>query len=1184
MTTITEPLILLDIRGILIRRYSVTNNADGLELAKGGRTALWQRALAEVMMNDILPLLENVAPRQLIAVWDKGNDYRCSMFPDYKRARRERAKEADPIITEQIQTLQERFKQLSAYLGIKHVSVAEQEADDVIAMFCEKLQHRPLTVITVDGDLVQLAGQYGNVTVIRGGEFFFIDVSAGHDNMHLKGVPLEFIRLHKSVVGDTSDGFPGVSGMGPIAWDSMVRNYDWDGMGELENCVRTEDYAALDAALTATKDPNLGKLLANKSQWRLSYQLAGLHPEVCYGFSGDTVIKPEWYVRLPLAKKFYDLLQEAECPDLIKSFDPFLIRTELLDSEKHLLLRQVCEEVAASPIVGYDFESHDKLKNPNFKKAAKGKKFVDVLSQVVDGISFCIGPNLNRAYYVPINHRDTFNLSTEWAKYVVQCCSVSPIPVVQNASFELTLSINDLKLAPTPPYDTQIMASYVDENEEPHLKDMAMRVFRYKQATYEEVTQGRSMDELSGDEVVSYGCDDSIVSCHLFDLFRLIMELEGTWDFYRQNEIEPAIDDARTFITGTKIDLDFLAKCATEDVIALKKLVREIRILLETNCMTKEQERHIADATNLLNIWWELKEKQFSVEANFNTPEGQEKARSEYEKLWAKAWAAAVYAPYTEEIEEVKFSPTALQLTQIMQFLGFSEKEFEKNTKDYIGVWLHTHGEDLRASDNPLAGEFIATLGPAAGNLAQVKKRTGDEYEEFQEVCLRILAEAKGEDRKIIKHGDELNFNSPPQMTELLYGKMGLLVRRRGKMVKGSTRDRLGLKAAPVTGNKAIATALVNDVAEKDDWRRDALSIYMGITRILQNQSLYYEPYPLWVHPVDGKIHPQIRNCRAVTRRPSGNSPNVLQVSKKEDAKIRRAYIPHTEEAAYVCLDFSGQELRLTASESKDPVMLDAYLGDIKKDLHSLTGAAISKFLLPRKGFSEYGSDIDYDKFIALRKGEDEKLAKACNSIRSDFAKAVNFLIIYVGQATTLSENLIIAKSLAEQIMNSTFNLYKRLKPWQQEVIEFARLHGYVETAYGNRRHLTKDLLSTDGYLRSRQERQAVNYTIQGCAADILKVVRQEMHRRNTILRHGANSVMPIYDEVAASVPLSVIPDYIMEMKEIMEVTPPGHAVPMEIEAGIGLKSWGAKQELSMELTHENITEWLREQKEGNHV
>lgn len=160
-----------------------------------------------------------------------------------------------------------------------------------------------------------------------------------------------------------------------------------------------------------------------------------------------------------------------------------------------------------------------------------------------------------------------------------------------------------------------------------------------------------------------------------------------------------------------------------------------------------------------------------------------------------------------------------------------------------------------------------------------------------------------------------------------------------------------------------------------------------------------------------------------------------------------------------------------------------------------------------------------------------------------------------------MAGNLLIPNDLAKTLMASTFALYPRLQAWQEETIEFARIHGYSQTAYGNRRHATPDLYSSDDYLRKRQERQLVNATVQSTAADILKEVRQEIARRKMRERYRMRATKPVYDEMTASIPFECALEYSQELVEVMSITPPGYPVGMAVELSIG-RTWGDQVEV----------------------
>jgi DNA polymerase-1 len=286
------------------------------------------------------------------------------------------------------------------------------------------------------------------------------------------------------------------------------------------------------------------------------------------------------------------------------------------------------------------------------------------------------------------------------------------------------------------------------------------------------------------------------------------------------------------------------------------------------------------------------------------------------------------------------------------------------------------------------------------------------------------------------------------------------------------------------------------------------------------------------------------------------------------------------------------QELRILASECLDPVLMDAYLGEQKKDVHTITAAAIAPIQLARHkevaGVIEVTpAGVDYDDYLAVLNynktdvwlnpdGLDisskvVRLQTLFKAVRGD-AKAVNFLINYLGGASTLSRNLGIKKELAQQFMDQVFARYARISPWQQEMIQVARSQGYVQTAYGDRRHLTEDILSNDGFVRSRQERQAVNFIIQATAARILKIVLRKCHQSRLFQECKAVMIAPVYDELAASVPRAAACEYIARLSEIMTITPPGHTITMLPEVELG-PTWGQMIEIGAYPSDDKINE-----------
>jgi DNA polymerase I-like protein with 3'-5' exonuclease and polymerase domains/5'-3' exonuclease len=1142
---------ILDIQGRLLARFHGSNDKS-LTGEDGKSFSCWEAAMEDFLHDFLLPILEQGArPMDLIAVWDKGNTHRLNIDSTYKEKRR--LAEKDPILKAEVTKLFEEAQTFLAYIGVKSVWVPGEEADDVIAMLCQKLEGAKV-VYTGDKDLLQLVSDDTSVNYNR--EFHSVGFST---HAHPLGVPYKLTSFYKALVGDSSDGFGGVPNFGPKAFEKLFAQYGEAGLLWMQDVIDRD--APQDLKPYADADPVVKKIYDNWPHTRKGWKLASLAPQACYGVYKAKPKRPEWRVRVPNKDRVRRLLgevysvtagatEDAALDHAMERLEKYFPTETLLTAADAAILPAVMSEVLSSPVVAYDFESSDKLQHPEFRKASGSKDYVDVLSQELAGLSINYGQHSEKTVYVPFDHKDTPNFSKDWAIWILQTLSSREEPtVVQNASFELSVSLANLGYMPAAPMDTQIMASYVDENEEAHLKGMSQRVLNYSQLSYRETTQGRAMYELTGQEVLKYGCDDSLVTTHLFDLYRMIMELEGSWAFYRDNEAEPAVDDAYSFVTGTVLDFERLAVLRKESAERLEKAEARVREELAKHVYNDEA-RVTRGAQTLLSEMW--------VTERFKVADDQAKAQAKYAELWAKAWALSCYTPMVETAQPAKvFQPTLGMINTVLNLIDPLAPRLTKLTQqalvDFdtaIIKYLST-----KSLNDPQAREleaFVASLFAARKDLGSGKRNT-PAYHEFAALAQGVIDR---EMKPVVKRsGTLLNFGSPQQMQAMLYSLLELPIRRRTKKAQGSLREREKLVGSPATGIKAIATALAFDVPE-GDWRRPVLEDYKVVSTEQQKESLYFSKWPLWPHPKDGRVHPAIRNCGTVTRRPAGTNLNVLQVSKGD---LRTAFKPG-KGRVIVSLDFANQELVVTACESRDPVMLDAFMSTPRKDIHTVTSLSYAHMLLPRLGGPEISS-ITYDEFYSNLHSKDKHVSAPFKALRNKYSKGVNFLISYLGGYNTLAENLSIHPDLAKDLMNKTFALYAGMKPWQNEVIEFARRNGYSQTAYGTRRHVTKDIHSSDDGVRKRMERQAVNAVIQGGSADILKVVRQEMMRRDMRQRYQMEAVYPVYDELTASVPIELALDYAFEMKEIMEVTPPGYPVGMATELSIG-PTWGSQEEL----------------------
>lgn len=1145
----SEVTHILDLRGLLAKRFH--GNED--------KTALsWELPLLDFIDQHLIPLLSGgAAARQIIAVLDAGNTYRRGIFPKYKEKRRT---DRDPDTEKAINTLSDKAKTLLSYLGVKCVWVPGEEADDVIALLCERLPGYK-TIHTVDADLLALVDE--QTQVLRGGRLYAHPPVLGFTH----SVPYSLVSLNKALVGDSSDGYTGVRDFGPKSWNTLLEAYGEEGLKWLAYVLDSDDPASLKPY--AEGDKLMAKIYHQWMEAITGWKLANLNPEVCYGSINSKPKRPEWKVRVPSEARVRAILEECakiaraddeSRADLVNSYlevmQPWFPTQKLITADNVQDLVEAMPAILAAPIVAYDYESSDKLQHPEFRQASD-KNYVDVIAQELAGISIYYGPC---TLYISFDHADTHNLSKDWAAWIMQSLdSREERCVVQNASFELAVTLMNLAFVPRAPYDTVIMASYVDENEESHLKGMSQRLLNYRQISYQEVTGGKMMCEIPAEQVVRYGCDDSLVTAILFDLFKTIMHLEKSWDFYQKYEVDPAVDDAWSFVGGTAVDYDRLTELRQESAQRAEQAEQVLRGLLTEHSNSPEDPRVTEAAMTLLNEWWET--------AQFKYEDAEDSVRSEaYNALWEKAWNSCFYNPPVVEKQVKEFVPTLLALNSVIKTIDHQAPTLKSISAKEILAYEAVLDEFLEGRsklDRPSIDlhEFFILLRDARTFL-KPGDRSGNNYDKLKQFCQDILADTMPS--KVVSQGTTLNLGSSVQMQQMLYGLMMLPVRRRSKVTEGSLREKKELKGSPATGLKAIASAFVWDLPDESDWRREALENYGIVCKERQLESLYFSKLPLWQHPVDGKIHPQFRNCGTATRRPTGSNPNLLQVAKN----AMRTMFPAGEGRVYVSLDYVAQEILLTACTAKDPVMTDAFLQTPRLDVHSLTASSIAPVLLPRLGVPWTGK-MTYEQFLEGLHSDDEKIKSSYKTVRNKFAKALIFGVIYGSSPVGVAENLQIAKDEAERMVDALFQLYKRVPIWQRECSEFARKHGYVEMPHGTRRHAEADLWSGDHKLSGRQERMLSNAMIQGAASEILHRVRQDMYDRRFRERFNLRSTMGIYDEITSSLPIEKAKEYILELAEVMRIRPPGFDVTLDVEASIGF-TWGSQVEIGSP-TPENI-------------
>lgn len=1245
------PAAILDMKGLITRSYhSGVDSHPVYDPDTNERVNSAAHGAANFMERILLPILKDVAPINIIIVADGGNDLRRAVYPAYKAKRKEvKEKEESKEQQRQISLLQEQMTRLLVYLGATAVKVEQREADDVIAALVASMGDQYKTIYTVDGDLIQLVDQDLNTFLVMFDEpknvfrHNYETVKAGKTYHEIEP---KLVALYKSLIGDSSDGYPGLKGFGPGKWDDLTEVFDTESLYELDRMVATGDFTDLIAAAKANPGIKVLDLLVTGSkEWRLMYYLARLHPESLWAAAGKRFLKPIWTKRVPDRNKAYAALVALKIDDFLPDLEKwFLTRTLVTAANLEQAFGHLNDHLEDTPCCGFDYEGYDKLKHAPFVEASKRGSYVDTLSQVVTGGSLCYGSNLQHSVYLSSGHRDTANVDASYFPEIIREVQEHGAPlVIHNAGFEMTVTQMNFGEQPIHrPHNTQVMASYYDENLMgvglDGLKDLSWEILRYRQTEYDDLLaqyDAQDMRDLTGEQTRDYGCDDSITACHLWVLFRWVLLLEGQWDFFIQKHTAPAHVMEQAFRKGVNIDWDARDRLAAADQIILDSNMARLRELLEQHCTLKDDDPDFEQrALEAVDAYMASDEAaiRHELKTKWQKKSGDERVgRERMDALWEERRLtlldAARYVPYREVPREFEFTGTPAQLRDITGQLGF-EPALDKNSGKAVKEWVTLWAD---ANLNTQQQEFVSCLALAAGK--PLKDREGPEFKDLADFSKTVMQPLMKSDQI----GDELNLDSPKQVQELLYLKMRLAVRRRAKVQRGSMRYDNGFEGSPGTDKKAINAALAEDCSA-DDWRRDALNALREVKAAATRFELFYVPYPLWKHPLDGCVHPGVKDPGTVTRRPTAGKPNILQVSKGE---TREMFIPHDSDAKLeevapkmlevlakqadkglqiiipklpkrliLAPDFSGQELRITGSEAQDPELIKAYTGGKRyvdkygierleiTDIHSLTTVKFVHRYAERelgKGVLDYlplGSDgrLAYEWYGKVRKcktgaelqallvkefGQADKLLKVLQDARGKVAKPTNFLITYLGTAPTLAENTSLPEAFCGEVMAEVFKAYARLGPWQDESIAFGRKHGYVTTAYGTRKHLSDDMLSSDRGLRSREERRACNQKIQGCAADVLHEVETDIFERDFLARYDTNFIAPVYDELVLDVPLTDdLPALITELAQMMDITPPGHAIPMMSEFSFG-PNWHNQIEIGERPCEKQIEEAL---------
>ena len=355
--------------------------------------------------------------------------------------------------------------------------------------------------------------------------------------------------------------------------------------------------------------------------------------------------------------------------------------------------------------------------------------------------------------------------------------------------------------------------------------------------------------------------------------------------------------------------------------------------------------------------------------------------------------------------------------------------------------------------------------------------------------------------------GDPVNINSPKEVGDFLFGRLGLSEKpKKTRTGQYSTRE----EDLEMVADRHPAVRLILD--------------YRGLSKLVNT---YLVPLPMMVNPVTGRIHTTYHQAKTATGRLSSSDPNLqnIPVRDEQGREIRKAFTANDPAAGdlFVSADYSQVELRLMAHLSGDTSLIEAFRHGA--DIHAATAAKI--FGIPREEVT----------------GEMRRKAKTAN-----------FGIIYGISAFGLSARLGIPRGEAKELIDGYFSSFPGVKRYIDKTIEQAHRDGYVDTLFGRRRYI-QNINSRNRNLVANAERMAINAPIQGTAADIIKVAMVRVARRLREEGFRSQMILQVHDELCFTVPGDERERLVAMVKEEMEQVLPSLSVPLVADVGVG-ENW----------------------------
>ncbi len=370
----------------------------------------------------------------------------------------------------------------------------------------------------------------------------------------------------------------------------------------------------------------------------------------------------------------------------------------------------------------------------------------------------------------------------------------------------------------------------------------------------------------------------------------------------------------------------------------------------------------------------------------------------------------------------------------------------------------------------------------------------------FASLKARFARERGDVERQIFAEaGEEFNIQSNPQLREILFGKLGLPVKK--KTATGPSTD----------------ASVLQELADEGHALPSLLMEYRELAKL---ENTYLDTLPVLVNPRTHRLHTSFNQTVASTGRLSSSDPNLqnIPIRRELGKAIRQGFIPRPG-WKLLAADYSQVELRLLAHLSHDPAFVTAFKAG--GDIHRQTASVI------------FGVPID-----------------AVTGEMRARAKTINFATIYGQGAHSLSRALKIEHAEAKAFIETYFERFAGIRTFLDSTVAQAKQRGYVETIFKRRRYIP-ELQDRNFNVRAFGERTAQNSPIQGSAADLIKVAMLRIHE--SLRQEGlqATMLLQVHDELVFEVP----PEELERLQILVDrdmTTAIALDVPLVVDIGVG--------------------------------